>query len=74
MNLTFEALRGEYEDLWAKVNTAGGLTRIHATMAEANAIIAPTAKARFQDVERRTDVPWFVTGIVLPVDLGLNNA
>jgi lysozyme family protein len=70
MNLTFEALRGEYEDLWAKVNTAGGLTRIHATMAEANAIIAPTAKARFQDVERRTDVPWFVTGIVLTREAG----
>jgi lysozyme family protein len=65
MNLTFEALRPEYEDLWASVNTAGGLTRIAETMHEAKAIVAPAAKAHFLEVEKRTGVPWFVTGIVL---------
>jgi lysozyme family protein len=70
MNLTFAALRPEYEDLWATVNKASGLTRIHETTKEANAIMAPAAKARFQEVEKRTGVPWFVTGIVITREAG----
>ncbi|HWN50956.1 MAG TPA: hypothetical protein VNO18_14240 [Xanthobacteraceae bacterium] len=70
MNLTFDALRPEYEELWGIVNKPGGLTRIPETMREASAIFAPAAKARFQAVEKRTDVPWFVTGIVLTREAG----
>jgi lysozyme family protein len=70
MNLTFDALRPEYEELWGIVNKPGGLTRITETMRQANAIIAPAAKARFQAVEKRTGVPWFVTGIVLTREAG----
>src|SRR5215468_1998120 len=61
MNLTFEALRPEYEDLWAIVTEPGGLTRIPETQREAYAIAAPAARARFRTVEKRTGVPWFVT-------------
>ena len=65
-DLTFNALRSEYEDLWGKVNVAGGIrsAHIHETMREASAIVAPAAKARFLEVQQRTSVPWFVTGIV----------
>jgi len=72
MKLTFEALRPEYEGLWATVNTAGGIqsTRLHETLREANAILAPSARAHFQAVERATSVPWFVTGIVLTREAG----
>lgn len=70
MNLTFDALRPEYEELWGIVNKPGGLTRITETMRQANAIVAPAAKARFQAVEKRTGVPWFVTGIVLTREAG----
>jgi lysozyme family protein len=70
MDLSFEALQPEYEELWARVNTAAGLTRIHETMGEANAIVAPAAKAHFQAVEELTSVPWFVTGIVLTREAG----
>jgi len=70
MNLAFDALRPEYEELWGTVSKPGGLTRITETMREADAIMAPAAKARFQAVERRTFVPWFVTGIVLTREAG----
>jgi len=70
MNLTFDALRPEYEELWGIVNKPGGLTCITETMRQANAIVAPAAKARFQAVEKRTGVPWFVTGIVLTREAG----
>src|SRR5258707_5330719 len=70
MNLTFDALRPEYEELWGIANKPGGLTRIPETMREARAIFAPAAKARFQAVEKRTGVPWFVTGIVLTREAG----
>lgn len=70
MNLTFDALRGEYEELWETVRKPGGLTRITETLRQANAIAAPAAKARFQAVEQRTAVPWFVTGIVLTREAG----
>ena len=70
MNLTFDALRPEYEELWSTVNKPGGLTRITETIRQANAIAAPAAKARFQAVEKRTGVPWFVTGIVLTREAG----
>jgi lysozyme family protein len=70
MNLTFEALRPEYEGLWDTITKPGGLTRIPETMREAAAIMAPDAKGRFQAVELRTGVPWFVTGIVLTREAG----
>lgn len=70
MNLTFDALRPEYEELWDTINKPGGLTRISETMREAEAIMAPDAKARFEAVELRTGVPWFVTGIVLTREAG----
>jgi lysozyme family protein len=70
MNLTFDALRPEYEELWETINQPGGLTRLPETMREAEAIMAPDAKARFKAVELRTGVPWFVTGIVLTREAG----
>jgi lysozyme family protein len=70
MNLTFDALRREYEELWDIVNKPGGLTRIAETKREAYAIATPSAKARFLAVEKRTGVPWFVTGIVLTREAG----
>lgn len=70
MNLTFDALRPEYEELWDIINRPGGLTRVGATMREAEAIMAPDARSRFVAVERRTGVPWFVTGIVLTREAG----
>lgn len=67
MNLTFEALRPDYESKWVRFLAAGnaGFTRIHETWNEAEAVAAPAAKMRFQRVEALTGVPWFVTGIVL---------
>ncbi len=70
MNLTFDALRPEYEELWDIINRPGGLTRVADTMREAEAIMAPDARSRFAAVEQRTGVPWFVTGIVLTREAG----
>jgi lysozyme family protein len=70
MPLAFPSLRPEYESLWAAVLRPGGLTRPAATLREAGAIMAPEARARFLAVERRTGVPWFVTGIVLTREAG----
>jgi lysozyme family protein len=70
MPLTFTALRPEYERLWRIVIRPGGLTRRAAAMREAEAIMAPAARTRFLAVERRTGVPWFVTGIVLTREAG----
>jgi lysozyme family protein len=70
MDLTFPALRPEYEELWDIITRPGGLTRLPATLREADAIMAPDARARFAAVERRTGVPWFVTGIVLTREAG----
>jgi lysozyme family protein len=70
MTLTFAALRPEYDELWDAILRPGGLTRPAAAMREAEAIMAPEARARFLDVERRTGVPWFVTGIVLTREAG----
>jgi lysozyme family protein len=70
MPLTFDSLDPEYEHLWRIINRPGGLTRVAATMREAAAIMAPDARARFLSVERRTGVPWFVTGIVLTREAG----
>jgi lysozyme family protein len=70
MNLTFDALRPEYEELWDIILRPGGLTRLPATLREAEAIMAPEARARFLTVEQRTGVPWFVTGIVLTREAG----
>jgi lysozyme family protein len=70
MPLTFDALRPEYERLWRIINEPGGLTRPTATMREAAAIMAVDARARFLSVERRTGVPWFVTGIALTREAG----
>ncbi len=70
MNLTFGALRPEYEELWDSIRRPGGLTRVAATAREADAIMAPEARARFETVERRTGVPWYVTGIVLTREAG----
>jgi lysozyme family protein len=67
---TFDSLCPEYEGLWSVINQPGGLTRLAATMREADAIMAPAARARFLAVERRTGVPWFVTGIVLTREAG----
>jgi lysozyme family protein len=70
MNLTFDALRPEYEELWDIINRPGGLTRVDPTMREAEAIMAPDVRPRFAAVEQRTGVPWFVTGIVLTREAG----
>jgi len=70
MPLTFDSLRPEYEHLWRTINLPGGLTRVAATAREADAIMAADARARFLAVERRTGVPWFVTGIVLTREAG----
>ena len=70
MDLSFAALRPEYEELWSQVNSPGGLTRISQTTRVAFAIAAPSAKARFRAVEKRTGVPWFVTGIILTREAG----
>jgi lysozyme family protein len=70
MPLTFAALRPEYEELWDIILRPGGLTRLAATLREAEAIMAPDARARFTAVEKRTGVPWFVTGIVLTREAG----
>jgi lysozyme family protein len=66
MDLSFEALRPEYEELWAKVIVPGGIRpdRLVDAKREARAIIDPRAKVRFDSVEQLTGVPWFVTGII----------
>lgn len=76
MDLSFEALRSDYDAKWARFMAAnvgmgdanppnhGGFTNIHETWTEAQAIVAPAAKGRYQRVEALTGVPWFVTGIV----------
>jgi lysozyme family protein len=63
-DLSFAALRPEYETYWERISARGGLTKSAQARAEAKEIIAPTAKARFLAVEERTGVPWFVTGII----------
>lgn len=82
MDLSFEALRPDIESNWASFMTAnaamgddhpgahGGFTNIHETWNQANAIVAPVAKARFKLVEQLTAVPWFVTGIVITREAG----
>lgn len=82
MDLSFAALRPGIEANWAKFMAAnqglgdailsnhGGFTNIHETWREAGAIVAPVAKARFLAVQALTDVPWFVTGIVLTREAG----
>ena len=82
MDLSFDALRSGYEDEWAKFiaanqgmgdanpNFHGGFTNIHETWSEAQAILKPEARARFEAVEKLTEVPWFVTGIVITREAG----
>jgi lysozyme family protein len=72
-DLTFNALRPEYEEQWGELVGRGkiaGLIRLTETMREANAILAPAARAHFNAVQLRTGVPWFVTGIVLTREAG----
>lgn len=69
-DLSFAALRPEYETYWERISARGGLTKSAQARAEAKEIIAPTAKARFLAVEERTSVPWFVTGIILTREAG----
>ena len=82
MDLSFNALRPDYEAKWAKFTAAnvgmsdanpsnhGGFTNIHETWTEAQAILKPESRAHFEAVEKLTDVPWFVTGIVLTREAG----
>jgi lysozyme family protein len=70
-NLTFAALRPEYELLWDRIIAPGGLTRAGESRREAKAIIA--AAARYRAVEKMTGVPWFVTGIVHVREAGLSD-
>src|SRR6266849_3014563 len=69
-DLSFQALRSEYETYWERISARGGLTKSAQARAEAKEIIAPTAKARFLAVEERTGVPWFMTGIILTREAG----
>jgi lysozyme family protein len=62
-DLSFEALRPEYELLWSRVIAPGSLIRVPAEE-EAESILEPAARRRFQNVEILTGVPWFVTGII----------
>jgi lysozyme family protein len=66
MDLSFPALEGEYNELWAKVIAPNGIRMDRAieVTREARAIIDPLAKVRFDSVEQLTGVPWFVTGII----------
>lgn len=61
-DLSFESLRPEYETLWSRVIAPGGMTK--SAQAREQALAIKAAKLRYQDVEARTAVPWFVTGIV----------
>lgn len=71
-DFSFEALRPEYETLWTRVIAPGGIREEHEEEAsrEAWAIREPAAKARFLAVQKRTAVPWFVTGIILTREAG----
>lgn len=53
---TFERLRPEYERMWAQMT----VLKTSAAKAQAGKVIAN--KSRYQEVERRTGVPWFVVG------------
>ena len=70
IDLAFEALRPDYESDWSKSTQPNFLTKPHETLREAAEITHPDARARFDEVERRTGVPWFVTGIVLTREAG----
>jgi lysozyme family protein len=69
-DLSFEALRPEYELLWSHVISPGGVTRETEAFEQAKAIIEPYARSRFMLVQGMTGVPWFVTGIVLTREAG----
>lgn len=67
---TFDELRDEYAADWTKVMSPGGLFSIGKISREISGIVEPDAKARFVAVERLTDVPWFVTGIIITREAG----
>src|SRR5580692_12809632 len=85
MDLSFDALRPDYAAKWEKFLKAnsgmgdanpanhGGFTNIHETWTEAENILRPEARARLEAVEKLTEVPWFVTGIVLTREAGSMN-
>src|SRR5262245_646258 len=52
----FDRLRPEYAALWARMQ----VTKVSAASDQARRIIR--SKARYQVVEQRTGVPWFVVG------------
>jgi lysozyme family protein len=64
IDLSFGALKQSYSVLWSRVIAAGGIIRTVETQKQAETILAPEARARFEAVEKITGVPWFVTGIV----------
>lgn len=72
MDLSFPALEPEYIRLWNLITAPGGIRadRLVEVNREARAIIDPLAKVRFDSVEQRTGVPWFVTGIILTREAG----
>jgi lysozyme family protein len=72
-NLTFAALRPEYELLWDRIIAPGGLTRAGEAKKQANAILQPECRFHYQLVEERTQVPWFVTGIIQIRESGLSD-
>lgn len=69
-DLTFDVLRPDYESDWSKSAQPNFLTQPHETLKEAAAITEPAARARFAEVERRTGVPWFVSGIIITREAG----
>ena len=70
IDLSFDALRPEYETLWSRVSAPGGLLKSAQARAQAVEIIAWKAQDRFLIVQQRTGVPWFVTGIILTREAG----
>jgi lysozyme family protein len=65
--LTFEALASEYADLWDTMEIRA--ERMPAITATARAILKE--RARYAQIERLTNVPWFVVGIIHAMEAGL---
>ena len=68
MDLSFDALAPKYESLWASCVLLP--SRKSAADLSASRIIAN--KARYQEVEKATTVPWFCVGLIHAMEGGLN--
>lgn len=69
-NTSFEALKSEYADLWASMEIRGS----KAADIEATASKILAKKTRYRAVEKETNVPWYVVGVIHAMESGCNFA